>query len=246
MGVLRNLTMQYISYYFFEIQWRILYLFLSFWSCFVLCYKFKYQYIYLVGKPLFEYHQQFIWLNFTEGLTTVLYLSAGIAFIAIIPSGMYQWWCFIAPSWYSWERQFWTPRFWNFVIWSGFQALGIYLVIIPLSCQFFLSFQYQECGSGDVFCVEYLPRLSTYITAFLWVFSLCLLSFQVPRIGTILLSQKIVDIWVFCNSRWFAFFGCILFSALIAPPDLLIQFLLTGLFYLMYELTIFFCFLEIH
>jgi sec-independent protein translocase protein TatC len=225
-----------VSCYISEIRQRLFYLGISSVWCFGMCYHYKYYYLYLLGKPFLKFQRTFIFLDFTEGFTILVHVCILITCLSCIPYILYQSWCFLVPSWYAWERAAWTRLLWWGLVGGTLQLSMIYWSVFPMLCTFFLKFQ----TTSQIYTLHYLPRITSSITATVWGILGCLVMFQIPWVLGAASWQNLLSCWTFAKWRKFALFLCVLISALLSPPDIVSQLILTLYFWVVYEIGIIF------
>lgn len=234
--------MHYLSHYFFEIRLRILYgIAASILSLFV-SYLYKYEIFYLFSKPFLVFSNQFIFLDLTEGLYSMIRISGIISIVTTIPYIIYQIWSFLVPSYYLFERK----KFNEFLIIFGIvfviEFFFIYWIIFPKFCEFLVSFEMKSLLPNQeniLVSIEFSPRIESYIKLTTQLFSFLLFIFQFPLIFFILFLKKLITSYSLCEQRKIYFFLSILLSAFLSPPDFLSQLLLSSIIYIFYEFIIF-------
>ena len=97
--------MQYISYYFFELRLRSMYILFAGILSLAFSYIYKYELFYLISKPFLLFSTQFLFFELTEGLYTMIHIVSVISFGVLIPYSIYQFWSFSIPSYYRFERK---------------------------------------------------------------------------------------------------------------------------------------------
>ena len=97
--------MQYISYYFFELRLRGIYILFASLVTLALSYTYKYELFYLLSKPFLLFSTQFLFFELTEGLSTMIHIVSVISFGVVVPYSLYQFWSFSIPSYYKFERK---------------------------------------------------------------------------------------------------------------------------------------------
>jgi len=248
--------MYYISFYFHEIRIRIFYTLLACIFSFVLGYIYKYELFYILSKPFLKFQKKFIFFDFTEGLYTMIHSVTLVCFLAVVPVVIYHFWSFLVPSWYTSEKKIYGKYLKIFFICVFLEFFFIYFFVFPELCNFLMSFEIHPKNSELLssnqwspvpfsgFCLEFTPRIASYIRIFSQFFLLCLFVFQLPFFFLGLFSRKIFNCYHLCQHRKTVLFLCVLVSAFISPPDLITQFVLSGILYSLYEIIIFVGFLK--
>lgn len=230
--------MQYISHYFYEIRLRVFYCILACLTSLLLSYIYKYELFYLFSKPFLIFSRQFVFLELTEGLSTMIYVSTSISILASIPYFVYQFWGFIIPSYYIVERKKLNFFLWSFFILLMGEFCFIYWFLFPKLCEFLVSFEMKSINNISPLSIEFTPRIASYIKITVQLFSLFLLFFQFPWVFISLFTKKILTSTNLSKQRKFVFFLCLLVSALISPPDVISQVFISTILYSIYEVII--------
>ena len=158
-----------------------------------------------------------------------------IAFLTSVlltfPVAQWHLWKFFSPALYAREKKLVKYVFLTSPLLFFLGVLFCYLFILPISIQFFLSYQ----KTNAKFSLEFLPVLSNYIqmaTKFMLAFGL---SFQFPLILLSLCYFKIVSPDSLANARRFIIVIIFCFAAIFTPPDVLSQIALATPLILCYE-----------
>jgi len=234
--------MQYISYYFFELRLRSMYILFAGILSLAFSYIYKYELFYLISKPFLLFSTQFLFFELTEGLYTMIHIVSVISFGVLIPYSIYQFWSFSIPSYYRFERKKIRRFLWIFLFLFLIEFFFVYWFLFPKLCEFFLSFEIDSLESQiekAPVSIEFTPRIASYIKLTIQLFSFFLLLFQLPFIFVGFFAKNILTSYNLCASRKFVFFLCVFFSAFISPPDIISQLILSSVFYSVYELIIF-------
>ena len=210
--------MQFIFHHILEARYRLVYIGLAYGLSFLVSYLYRVELVYIISKPFLEFHRKFIFLDLTEALYTMIYISAAITFIAVLPFVVYQFWAFFIPSTYGVERARLTKFLWIFFVMFLFELLFIYFFIFPSLCGFFMSFEIKSIENTflqqypSIWSVELAPRLGTYFQYTLHFFLMILCLFQIPFLFIILYSKGLLSTYYLCNKRKHVFFSFILLS----------------------------------
>lgn len=164
--------------------------------------------------------------------TTHIMISLFTGLIIAFPYVVWEMWRFISPGLKSSERkQARGSVFFISVLFLSGVSFG-YFIISPLSVNFFLTYSVSEV-------VQNMPTLSTYIGTVTTVVLACGFVFQLPIVVYFLTRLGIVSAIALKKFRRHAFVGSLLLSAIITPPDVFSQFLVTIPLMLLYEISIF-------
>lgn len=128
----------------------------------------------------------------------------------------------------------------TFIVVSFVAIITTYVFVIPLSLDFFLSFQHKTNISSS-FSFFFEAKISEFFSFVIQTYKICFLSFQFIGGGIFLMNNlitkiKIKKIKIFRKIVYFFFY---LFSTLITPPDVISQVILGSGLILIYEIFIF-------
>lgn len=254
--------MQYIYYHIKEIKLRFVYCLFSFLLTLLVSYFFQYQLLYLVTRPVIELQQKFIFLDLTEALSTIIRVCFCVTIMVVIPYIVYHIWSFLIPSCYTSERLIVNSFIFFFFILTILELSCIYFFIFPFICEFLSSFQFHDTLQmksfvphlGDsvwsntntiksieksVLVIELSARIQSYVKLLLRLLIFILFFFQIPFFFIIFYYNQFCSGYDLSINRKLYFFSCILFSALISPPDILSQSIIICVFLILFEFLIF-------
>lgn len=179
-----------------------------------------------------------------ESITTLNYFAPLEVFILQIKTALVldiilcfpyltrQVWSFVAPALYENERRF--VRSLAFV--SGILfTMGVFFclfLILPLVIRFGLSFMTED--------LKPLFGIGNILSLSLWLSVVFGIMFQFPLVTYALIRAEIVPYDVVRAKRAYVFVGILFLSALLTPPDIVSQLMLTFPTYGLFELGLFF------
>jgi sec-independent protein translocase protein TatC len=164
--------------------------------------------------------------------TTHIMISLFSGLIVAFPYVFFEIWRFIKPGLNETEQKFARGSvFFTSLLFLSGVSFG-YFVISPLSVNFFLSYSISEE-------VTTIPTLSTYISTVTTVVLACGFLFQLPIVIYFLTKIGLVGPVALRKFRKHAFVGCLVLSAVITPPDVFSQFLVTLPLAVLYEISIY-------
>lgn len=167
-----------------------------------------------------------------SGQFTTHILSAAIAgFILAFPYVIWEFWMFLKPGLKPSERT--AARgmvFYSSILFGAGVLFGYYL-IAPLSVQFLGGYQISESVANQI-------QLSSYISTITSVTLAAGLIFQLPILVYFLTRMGLVTPQLLRQYRRHAIVGVLVLSAIITPPDITSQVLVTLPIMFLYELSI--------
>lgn len=171
-------------------------------------------------------------INMAGQFTSHIMTSIVVGLIVAFPYVFWEIWRFISPGLKDGERN--NARGAVLIV-STLFFVGVlfgYFIISPLSVNFFLTYSVSEV-------VQNMPTLGTYVSTVTTVVLACGFVFQLPVVVMVLTKLGIVSPLVLRKFRKHAFVGSLVLSAIITPPDIFSQFLVTLPLMVLYEISIF-------
>ena len=225
-----------------ELRRRLMWSLGTFCVAFRACYYFSGRIYAFLAAPLAEIlrskgqQPQLIYTVLYEAFFTYVKVALfGGAFISF-PVAATQLWLFIAPGLYKSEKRAILPFLIVSPVLFVMGAALAYYVIFPFAWKFFLSFETPPNGSG--MHIELLATVSQYLSLVMKLIFAFGITFQLPvllslcaRVG--LISAKQLSSW-----RRYAYVGCFVVAAVLAPPDIFTQTGLAVPLILLYEISI--------
>ncbi len=170
-------------------------------------------------------------LTMSGQFTAHILISIVAGLILAFPYVIYELWKFILPGLSKSERK--NAK--GFIFFTSLLfLLGVlfsYFIIAPLSIHFFLNYQVSDS-------VANIPQLSSYTGILVNLTLGCGLLFELPILIYFLAKSGVVSAQMLASGRKLALVGCLLLSAVITPPDVFSQILVTGPLMILYEVGI--------
>ena len=225
-----------------ELRKRLLWIFVSLFFIFCLCFYFADELFYFLAKPLVNLFdvqkgQGFIYTALQEAFFTELKVSFFFALFFSFPFISIQIWKFVAPGLYKKEKGVFLPFLIGTPILFFLGGAMVYYVVAPIAWKFFLSYQNTNISEGvpirlEAKMGEYLSLMMRFIFAFG-------LAFQLPVILTLLTKTGIITSRSLINFRKYAIVLAFLSAAFLTPPDPFSQISLALPIIVLYEISIF-------
>lgn len=223
-----------IYYHIKELKLRIFYLTISFLCTFFSCYYYSFEMIYLFVKPFLAYEKNFIFTDLTEAFYTTIKLNFIISIYLLIPFLIYQFWCFIIPSSFLKERKKYNFFFLSIFVLFNLSLIFVYFLLLPELYKFLLNFQVNT----NFMTIQLEARIYSYVELACKIFFFSSLLFQMPITFFLAFKYGFLNTNFLVENRAKIFFVNLFLAAFIAPPDVLIQILLTLYLQLIIEILL--------
>jgi len=225
-----------------ELRSRLIKALVAFVAMFFICFagaKYIYNalvwpYVLAVGSPE---RAHLVYTHGLEYLFTQIQVAAfGAGFLAfpIIAIQIYK---FVAPGLYKNERRAFVPYLVATPVLFVIGASCVYFIAMPLLMRF--SVGMQQLATDTSPAIEFLPKVSEYLSlimTLIFAFGIC---FQLPVVLTLLARAGIIDSQFLKDKRRYAIVIVFVLAAVLTPPDVISQFALAIPTLLLYEASIF-------
>lgn len=228
--------------YFLEIKNRMFLLFITWVSAIFICYLYKEILLFLIvqsntsaNSPYNLTFLYFIFTNVTEIFYVYLQLIFFLSFQIFIFYSIYHLFLFFSPAFFQVEYFFavFVLKIIS-VAWLISMALSN-CVLIPLTWDFFLSFQ--ELTTNYAFNLHFEAKLNEYLDFYISLYYLCFFYFQIfVFFFFYYLTIGLYNIKKFRKLYYYCF---VIFATLISPPEILTQLLFSLFLIFTYELLLF-------
>jgi|TARA_B110000046_G_scaffold23411_1_gene22316 sec-independent protein translocase protein TatC len=170
-------------------------------------------------------------LNMSGQFTTHIMISVVTGFVVAFPYIFWEIWRFIKPGLIDKEKKLsrGTVFFSSFLFTTG--ILFGYFVIAPLSINFFSTYQVSADVANQFTLSTYISTLTTIVLACGVLFELPIVIYFLTRAG--LIYPEMLQVY-----RKHAIVGAFVLSAILTPPDVFSQFLVTIPLAILYEISI--------
>lgn len=170
--------------------------------------------------------------NMEGQVTMLIWTCITAGFIITFPYILYLLWNFITPALYEKERK--NARFFIFVS-SILFFLGVlfgYFIIVPMSVNFFATFTVSDVVKNEFNVDSYISLIKTSVIA-------CGLFFELPIIIFLLSKLGLVTPQFLRKYRKYGIVIILIVAAIVTPPDVVSQIIVSIPMLLIYEISIF-------
>lgn len=170
--------------------------------------------------------------NMEGQVTMLIWTCVAGGFIAAFPYVLWELWKFISPALYEKERK-------GAKVFISISSLlffmGVlfgYFMIIPMSVNFFATFKVSELVKNEFNIDSYMSMVKTSVIA-------CGLFFELPIIIFFLARLGLVTAELLRKYRKYAIVGVLVVAAVVTPPDVVSQVIVSIPMLIIYEVSIF-------
>jgi sec-independent protein translocase protein TatC len=227
--------------YILEIKNRVLLVLLSYFSILLTIYSYKDVLLFTIIKPKNIFYNKFnlfyfIFTDVTEIFYVYFKLIFFLSFQITIIIVFYHFLLFLSTALYQSELRYLKLIFIFFSLLSLFSFLIAYFIVIPLSWDFFLSFQ--ELLTKKSFTIHFEAKFIEYFNFYISLYYVCGIYFQLFGLLFFILNYVNHNYKNLQKFRKIFYFVFISFSAFICP-ELVSQIIISIVFILIYEIFLF-------
>lgn len=226
-----------------ELRGRLIWSGVALLVAFGVCYYFAPQIYTFLAAPLAHALEargekpELIYTALYEVFFTYIQVALFAGLFLSFPVIATQLWLFIAPGLYKREKRAMLP----FLIVTPilFFAGGAlaYYVVLPTIYKFLLGFQTQA-PNGTGVDIQLMAKVSEYLATVMKIIFAFGVSFELPVLLTLLGRVGILTSDGLKKYRRYAYVGCFIIAAILAPPDALTMCILAGPLLLLYEASV--------
>lgn len=163
--------------------------------------------------------------------TAHIMVSIVVGIIAAFPYVFYQIWSFIVPAFHSNERRYANGAVLASSMLFVFGVLFGYFVLVPLTVHFFGSYQVSESVINQINLTSYMSNIATISLG-------CGIVFELPVVVYFLTKIGLISSGFLKRFRKHSLIVILIISAVITPPDIFSQLLISVPLYFLYEISI--------
>lgn len=223
-----------------ELRNRLMLVTLTFVAAFIAAYIFKTEIYTFLVQPLADAYEgeqrRMIFTGLTEAFFTYINLSFFAAFVITFPLMSSQLYLFLSPGLYKKEKGFLFPFVFAAPILFLVGAAFVYLFIMPLALEFFISFESSAAESQMPIQLE--AKVSEYLSFVTHMIIGFGLAFQLPIVLIMLAKTGLMKVEFLQRNRRFAVVIILICAAILTPPDVISQMGLAAVLIALYELSI--------
>lgn len=224
-----------------ELRRRLIWSGLALVVCFGVCYYFAPQIYDFLAAPLAHALEargekpEMIYTALYEVFFTYIQVALFAGLFLAFPIIATQLWLFVAPGLYRKEKRAMLPFLVVTPILFFLGGALAYYVVLPTIYRFLLGFQTQGPGVD----IHLLAKVSEYLATVMKIIFAFGVSFELPVLLTLLGRVGILTAASLKKYRRYAYVGCFIIAAILAPPDALTMCILAGPLVLLYEISVF-------
>jgi len=172
-----------------------------------------------------------IMLKLTEAFMTYLKLALWAGLLVASPVVLYQIWAFVAPGLYRNEKRLIAPLVIVSTLLFVLGAAFTYYLVLPFAFKYLIL----EFATGDV---KATLSMSSYVSSTCLFMATFGLVFQIPVLMLLLARMGIVKAVTLARNRKYVLLACFVVGAVISPPDVFSQTMVSLPMFLLFEASV--------
>jgi sec-independent protein translocase protein TatC len=210
-----------------ELRRRLMFCVYFFVVVFGISYAFAEDIYYVLALPL---KKQLIFTALTEAFLTYVKLAMFMAVFVTFPFFAIQIYKFLAPGLYAREKRAILPFLAASPVLFYGAAAVVYFVVIPAAWQFFMSFENPD--------MVLQPKVNEYLSLTMHLIIGFGIAFQMPIVLMLLVKTGLIKNDSLRGGRRYAVVIITIISAILTPPDVVSQLVMSLSLYILYEASI--------
>jgi sec-independent protein translocase protein TatC len=216
-----------------ELRLRIIYVTIVLGILALITFHFSLRILQFILEPLIKVlppTSHVIFTGITEAFWVRMEVSLYAAVLFGLPYIFYHIWMFVHPGLTKKEKKIVLPFIFFATVFFLIGCVFAYKVILPIGLKFLVNYGGKEMSA--------MPSVKQYVSFFLKICFAFGLIFEMPVISYILAKADVINAkWLI--KKWdYAILGAFIVAAVLAPPDVLSQFLMAIPMILLYVLSI--------
>lgn len=219
-----------IEYHIKEINYRIVYISISFLLTWIIIFIHKFYFFHLFCHI---YSVSFIFTYLSEALISFLWFSSFFAFLFIIPNIFYHIYQYFTPGLYANEMKILREKLWII----GLVIMGSIWINYEIILPNFIRLLIRDNTSNEL---NFTPKISEFIS-FIFIFSITIfILFLIPTIFFFFIRKFpfLLKWFSYYRIYFYFFFSC--FISILTPPDLILVLSTIIIFIIIFEILLFF------
>ena len=224
---------------FLEFKYRFIYLLISVFNTFLVCFYYKVELFYLIAKSFLLIEKGFIYTNLLDPIIIYIKLSFLACLLIGLPVYLYIFGFFFFKSMYNFYIFFWFFFFLSIY----FLICLIYYLLFNLLLNVILQFllEFQRIDSFSVFSLTLEATINQYFYLFVNILIIYIIIILLPVIFLVLSILNVFSEDFILSFKFRKYLYLILFSIflIIMPPDFMLQLILFPIIFLILEIYIY-------
>ena len=211
---------------------RLVVIFIAFIISVIIVYISSHWWIQSLIRYIKRAHVTLHTFSFTETIQIYVMIIFTVAICIIIPIIFYQLWSFVAPGLHAYERQFiYKYSFFCAILFISGVAFAFFIGF-PMIINFSENLSHLLSIDQVIGFKAYLGELIRWLLAFGFIFQLPILFMGLAHFG-------LIDVTQLGRYRKYVYFACFVAASIIAPPDLILNLVLTLPLIILFEISMF-------